>query len=351
MLFNELLVSVPKAELHCHYMGTIRHATLSELAARNGTELPPALRGGYHFANFQEFIETARIATQSLRNHDDFARIAYEALSDGLADANVIHRELYVEVGYHMAEGIPFETVMGGVVEGMRAAERDLGVTSRAIVAVDRELSSPEEAVQMVRRTLDFGDPLVNGIGLSGPEGAGPPELFAAAYRLAAAEGLHRTNHVCEDNQPLAIAPPQNYLTSRDLLLCERYDHGNNLVHSPEILAEAAADGASFAVATFPSAELRYRGRWESIRAMADAGVRLTINSDDPAMFGVTVADCYTTLFDDLGWGLAEAKAVVTESFRASWLTDAEKASAVERMSRAFTDYESALAIPGPSAP
>lgn len=343
MHLNDFLVSVPKAELHCHYMGTLRHSTLKELSARDGIELPSELLDGYHFGNFQEFIQMARIATQALRHRDDFARVAYEALADGLADANVIHREFHVEADYFISQGISFETVMSGVVEGMAAAKDELGVTSRAILAIDRELNTPEEAVALVRKTLEFADPLLCGIGLAGPEGSGPPELFAKAYQLAAAEGLRRTNHVGEDNQPIEKAPPQNYRTSRDLLLCERYDHGNNLVHSPEVLAEAAADGASFGVVTFPSAESRRRGRWDSIQKMVDAGVRITINSDDPAMFGVTVADCYTTLFDELDWGLAEAKAVVGASFEDSWLTEAEKRGALEKMETAFTAYESAI--------
>jgi adenosine deaminase len=338
MHLPDLLRLAPKAELHCHYMGTLRHATLADFAARNGTPLPPQLADGYRFSGFAEFIEIARIATTAFRTRDDFARVAYEAMQDGLAEANVVHREFHVEAQYHMAEGIPFETVIGGVLDGLRAAERDLGATSRVIVAIDRELSTPADAVDMVRRTLAVQDELVCGIGLSGPEGAGAPELFAEAFQLAAREGLHRTNHVCEDNQPVEKAPPVNYRVSRDLLLCERYDHGNNPVHDPEMLAEAARDGASFAVVTFPSAEERRAGRWASIRTMADAGVRMTINSDDPAMFGVRVDDCYTDLFDALGWGEDRARVLIDESFSASWLDDAAKAAALARVDAFFAD-------------
>lgn len=344
MDFAAFLRSVPKAELHCHFAGTLRHATLAEFARREGTALPPSLAGGYRFAGFAEFIEVLRTATASFRHRDDFARVAYEALADGLAEANVVHRELHVEVQYHMARGIPFATVMDGVTEGLRAARSALGVTSRVVVAIDRELSTPDDAVDIVRRTLAYDDELLAGIGLSGPEGAGPPELFAEAYQLAYREGLRRTNHVCEDNQPVAAAPPDHYRTSRDVLHCERYDHGNNLVHDPAALAEAAADGASFAVVTFPSGEARRRARWDSIRAMAEAGVALSVNSDDPAMFGVGVGDCYVTLFEELGWGIDEARSVVRESFSASWLSEDGKRARLADVERAFAAYASEAA-------
>ncbi|MGW6697437.1 adenosine deaminase family protein [Nocardia sp. NPDC055049] len=336
MHFDQFLREVPKAELHCHFSGTVRHSTLVELARRNGFVLPPSLEQAYSFTNFEELIDMIRVATQVFRTEEDFAQAAYEAMADGLADANVVHRELYLEVQYHMSQGVPFKVVMDGITAGLRAAKEDLGVTSRVIVAVDRQLSSGEDAVDIVRQTLAYEDELLAGIGLSGPEGAGPPQLFTDAFELAYREGLHRTNHVCEDNQPLALAPASHYAISRDLLHCERYDHGNNLVHDPIALRQAAADEASFAVVAFTSAESRRQRRWDSIHAMADAGLRLTINSDNPTMFGVSVSDSYNRIFDEFGWGVSEARTVVEESFHASWLSPAEKSAALSKVDEAF---------------
>jgi adenosine deaminase len=237
----------------------------------------------------------------------------------------------------HVRAGVPFRRVLDGVTAGIRRAHRELGVTSRVLVALDRGTTSAEEAVEFVRQTADYGDELVCGFALSGAEGDGPPERFAAAFQLAEREGLHRANHVCEDNQTVERAPAANYLTSRDLLHCERYYHGNNLVSDSEVLAEAARDGAVFNVVTFTSAESRRASRRASIRTMKDAGLRLTVNSDDPAMFGVTVRDCYQTLFDESGWGLDELRETIGNGFEASWLSETERRAALARVDAAFT--------------
>lgn len=345
MTVSELLRRLPKAELHCHFVGSMRSTTAADIARQQGIQLPRPVDELYSFHDFSSFISTYRVVNRLLTNHDHFARVAYEAMEDGLADANVVHRELQVETTSHTEGGIPLETIFDGVAEGLRAAERDLGVTSRAIVAIDRGRVSPEQAVDIVRATVDYGDELICGVGLSGPEGDGPPELFVDAFQLAAREGLRRVNHVCEDNQPLEKAPPRNYRISRDLLKCERYDHGNNLVHDPHALAEAAADGAHFAVVTFTSAQARNVKRWDSIRKMADAGIRMSINSDDPAFFGVTVAECYTRLFEELGWEIERALEMAVESFRASWLGEEQKAAAILRCRSEFDELVAELRL------
>jgi adenosine deaminase len=340
---SELLRRMPKAELHCHFVGAMRATTAVDIAEQQGITLPRPAETLYEFHDFASFISTYRQIGSLLTRREHFARVAYEVMEDGLEDANVVHRELHVEISNYFSRGIPLADVFDGLTEGLRAARAELGTTARIIVAIDRGEASPEQAVEIVRQVIDYGDELICGIGLSGPEGDGAPELFAEAFQLAAANGIRRTNHVCEDNQPVEKAPPRNYQTSRDLLLCERYDHGNNLVHDPAVLAEAAADGASFATVTFTSAQSRNAKRWASIKTMVDAGIRITINSDDPTFFGVTVADCYSTLFDELGWGVDRALEVCLESFRASWLGDAEREDAMRRCTEAFHALEAEL--------
>ena len=136
------------------------------------------------------------------------------------------------------------------------------------------------------------------GIGLDGAERVGPPAIFAEAYALARKAGLHCTAHCCEDNQTLVEAPPTNYLICRDVLRCDRIDHGYNMLASDFVMAEARHDGLYFTPCAWTSLVHNRPHRPQRIRRMVEAGLNVTINTDDPAMFGTNLGHGFTTLFE-----------------------------------------------------
>ena len=134
----------------------------------------------------------------------------------------------------------------------------------------------------------------VVGIGLYGPERAGPPEAFHELYRRAGNAGLMRTAHVCEDNQTLTEAPPRNFATCCDVLGCDRLDHGYNLLADPAMVARARDQGLFFNTCSITSVRANLERRHSSIARMVELGLRVTVNTDDPAMFKT---DSWATVF------------------------------------------------------
>jgi adenosine deaminase len=213
------------------------------------------------------------------------------------------------------------------MIDGLRAAKTDLKVSCLLIPSIDRGLVSSSEAVEMVQEVLDDRRDEVVGIGLDGPERAGPAERFVDAYQLAGRHGLKRTAHVCEDNQTLAEAPPANYLKCRDLLGCDRLDHGYNLLADEDMIRQARADGLYFTGCPVTSVKKNLIRRKASLRTMAEAGLRVTLNTDDPTMFHTDIGDSYLSLDDSWDYGPDMAQMFSLNGVAASWLGEAEKAS------------------------
>jgi adenosine deaminase len=172
----------------------------------------------------------------------------------------------------------------------------------------------------------------VVGIGLDGAERAGPPLLWVEAWRRAGRAGLRRTAHVCEDNQALFEAPPAHFSHCRDALGCDRLDHGYNILADPAVVERAAREQVHFTMAAWSGLPWNRAPRRQRIKQMAEAGLDISLGTDDPAIFGTTMGHGWRTVFADLGWGPAEARKLSLAGLRASWLPEATKA----RMERDF---------------
>ncbi|MGE0314143.1 MAG: adenosine deaminase [Lautropia sp.] len=321
---DRLIARLPKAELHVHVVGALRPATLAELAARHGLALPRPIETLYRYGSFYDFIALFRLASRSLVKADDFARVLYEYVSDGHRAANLQHVECFFDPSYHYPFGVAYATQLDGLREGVRAARRDFGVTALLIPSVDREFG-PALAEQVLDDVLSHRCDEVVGLGIDGPEDRGPPEAYEAVFRRAGAAGLRRTAHVCEDYAP---TPAANYAACRDLLGCERLDHGYRVLTDPAMLARARDDGIAFTCCPKPSTPEREAGRIASIRAMRDAGLEVTLATDDPAMFGTDIGDAYRRFVAGLDAVTARTQVIeaARAGVRASWADARRKA-------------------------
>src|SRR5664279_4247518 len=227
--FALYLERIPKTDLHCHLIGAIRSSTLAELAQRHGVKLPRPAEQLYTFASFYDFLEVLNLAATVLRTRDEFARVAYEVLEDGLRLGNLLHAELLFNPQYHYPQGVQYETIVDGLIDGVAAAKRDLGVSALLVASFDRIIST-RGALEILNHVLAHRRDEVVGIGLDGAERNGKPARFFEVYQRAGHAGLKRTAHVCEDNQTLEEAPPIHYAICRDALGCDRLDHGYNLL-------------------------------------------------------------------------------------------------------------------------
>jgi adenosine deaminase len=330
---------LPKAELHCHLAGTLRATTVADLAKRYGLALPRPAKTLYQWPDFYGFLDVLRLTAQCLRTPEDFTRAVTEYVEDAVRDGNLRHVEFFFNPDYFYPNGIDYPAMVRGMIAGIAEAKRRHGVSALLICCIDRSINTPAQAVEIVETAIAHRRDEVVGIGLDGAERAGPPALFAEAYALARKAGLHRTAHVCEDNQTLVEAPPTNYLICRDVLHCDRFDHGYNMLASEFVLAEARRDGFHFTPCAWTSLLHNRPHRPQRIRRMVEAGLNVSINTDDPAMFGTDLGHGFTTLFDTLGWGPDYARRLVLASVEGSWLDDSEKSA----LHRAFRKEIAAL--------
>ncbi|MGG5810487.1 adenosine deaminase [Falsiroseomonas sp. CW058] len=324
--FSDYLDAVPKVELHLHIAGAIRPETLDELAVVNGLRLPKRAEELYRFTSFYDFLDALRLAALALATPQDFRRAAHECIEDLHRHGGVRHAEIFFNPHYHAPNGIAYPEMVDGLIEGLEAAERDFGVSSRLIACIDRSVCLPSEALQMLDWMAAHPRDRVVGIGLDGAERAGPPLLWAEAWRQAGRAGLRRTAHVCEDNQALFEAPPAHFSHCRDALGCDRLDHGYNILADPAVVARAVREGVHFTAASWSGLPGNRAPRRQRIRAMFEAGLDISLCTDDPAIFGTTMGHGWRTVFADLGWGVAEARRLSLAGLRASWLPEARKA-------------------------
>jgi adenosine deaminase len=313
---------LPTAELHLHVEGTLEPELAFALAARNGLRLRHAslaeLRAAYAFADLQSFLDLYYELTAVLQRPEDFTDLA-EAYLTRAAAQGVRHAEVFVDPQAHLARGVPLEVVMEGLGESFRTAEQRHGVSARVIACFLRD-RDPAEAEGLLPRLLPYRD-LVIGIGLDSAEVGHPPELFERVYARAADEGLHRVAHAGEEG------PPEYVRSALDRLGVERVDHGIRSLEDPALVARLRAEQVPLTVCPLSNVALRCVPDLGAhpLRRMLDAGLRVTVNSDDPAYFGGYLHDNTAAVTRALDLPAADRRLLAENSFRASFLPEADK--------------------------
>jgi adenosine deaminase len=325
--FAQYLRQVPKTDLHCHIVGTLRPKTLAELATKHGLALPRPADALYAFASFYDFLDVLNLAARALRNQEDFARMSYEAMEDGFRSGNMVHAEFLFNPQYHYPQGMSYRTIVDGLLEGIAQGQREFGTSALLVASFDR-IIDPGTALQILQDdVLTYRRDEVVGIGLDGAERNGPPQHFVALYAAATRAGLRKTAHVCEDNQTLEEAPPRHYAICHDDLRCDRLDHGYNLLADEAMIQRARDDGLHFNTCTITSVTKNLARRRISIRRMVDEGLKVTVNTDDPQMFKTDLTHSWQLLFaDNSDWGVDLAERFSLAGVDACWLDPGEKA-------------------------
>ena len=324
----DYLTRLPKAELHCHFVATIRPMTLVDLAAKAGLELPsddPA--DLYTFDNVPHFLEIFDLLSRVFIDRSTFARVAYEAVEDAVASSNQIYGEYFINPDEFE---LPLADVIEGMTAGFEAAERAHGSHSRIIVAISRS-RSPEDAVALVQSVIDLAAPSVVGIGqdylADGFQEA--PELWELAYGLAHRHGLNCTAHVGE----IADAAPSAITVALDSLGCTRIDGGYAAVLDPALLARLSALQIPCTCTPFSTA---VRSGWpvnkhHPVAEMIRGGLNVVLGSDDPVMFGTTLAREYADGLPAMGFDRHTGTEIARSGIQASWCEDATKAGLLAR--------------------
>ena len=335
MNYAEYLRRLPKVELHCHVEGTLRPQTVTELARKHTIDLPTTdVDRIYDYETIYEFLEIFRLVNSTVITQEDFARVAYESLEDGVKLGNLKYREMFFNPTLHTTRGVAMATVIDGLADGCAAAEADFGVRCRLIADVYRQ-DPPAMALQMTEEVIANRRDELIGLGMDAAEAPDPPEKFAESFALAGKAGLHRTSHASEDG------PPVNITTCLDVLGCERIDHGYHILEDDAVVARCRDEGIHFTCC--PTSTAVVYG-WPDltthpINGMMSAGLLVHLNSDDPTMFHTDIGKEYVYFVGQNDYAPEIAKQLVHNGVDATWLDDSEKAE----LHRLFDDEITAL--------
>ncbi len=325
LTIGNALRALPKAELHLHLEGSVNATTFAEMARHHDVELPPHSHPAelFDYSDLAGFLDVYALVAASMIDRRDFERVTYECLERCAANG-ARHVEMFFSPEAHIEHGVPYDTVLAGITAGVRHAEVDFGLSCLLIPAINRELGGLR-AVEFVEMVLAHRTDDIIGVGLDFNEIGYPPELFVDAFRLAEQAGLRRTSHAGE------VGPAQNVRDGIELLHCERVDHGYNIVQDPELLAECVASQVPFTVCptttTFTTDHRDLSAADHPIRVMYDAGLNMTVNSDDPTMFGAELTDEYSKLNRLVGFSFDELAQLALASLDAAWIDEPTKSS------------------------
>lgn len=310
-------LGLPKAELHLHLEGTLEPELMLKLARRNGIDLPEGSMdraySNYEFGDLQTFLDLYYAGCSVLVTEDDFYDLTWAYLVRA-AEENIVHVEPFFDPQTHTARGVHFGTVVTGILRALEDGEEKFGITSRLIMCFLRD-QPQASALQMLELAHLYGRRIA-GVGLDSAEVGHPPDEFAEAFEIARTRGYHAVAHAGEEG------PPSYITASLDVLGAERIDHGVRALEDPVLTKRLARDGVPLTVC--PLSNLKLGGVASlgdhPLKRMLDAGLTVTVNSDDPAYFGGYLTDNYMACADALGLGAQDFVSLAEASFASSFL-------------------------------
>ncbi len=329
---DSFIRGMPKAELHMHLEGALEPELMLAFAQRNNVKLRfrsvDEVRASYNFSGLQSFLDLYYEGTATLVTRRDFAELALSYLRRAAAD-NVRHAEVFFDPQSHTARGIPFETVVAGIRDGLTAGRSQFGVSTNLIMCFLRHLSE-DDAAATLETALPFKDSIV-GVGLDSSELGNPPARFERVFARARREGFRLVAHAGEEG------PPEYIEQALDLLHVERIDHGVRAIQSAALMARLAKEQIPLTVCPLSNVKLRVfpSMKRHNLKRLLDAGLMVTINSDDPAYFGGYIADNYIAAQTALGLSREELHRIAANSFAASFLPQAAR----QDLTRELDDY------------
>lgn len=327
LVLGRAIRSLPKAELHVHIEGTLEPELAFALAARNGIVLPFAgveeLRSAYRFGDLGAFLELYYTCMTVLRTRRDFCALA-TAYLDRAHEHGIEHVEMFFDPQVHARNGVSIDTVIDGLGDALSTAKTTFGISGGLILCFLRD-QPVEQAMltleSVARRTSDL-----IGVGLDSSEIGFPPALFRTVFARAAELGLHRVAHAGEEG------PPSYIREAIEVLGAERIDHGVRAVEDAALVADLARTALPLTVCPLSNIALGVVSATQNhARALFDAGVVVTINSDDPAYFGGYIAENYEAVVAS-GFDLPELAELARNSITASFAGEERKAHLLTRV-------------------
>ena len=334
---NKLINRLPKAELHLHIEGTLEPEMMMTLAHRNAISLPyqnaNEVRQAYQFNCLQDFLDVYYLGMSVLITEQDFYDLTWAYLERVQADG-LTHVELFFDPQAHTDRGVAFETVLAGIVKALEEAKTQLSITSKLIMCFLRHL--PEENAFDALECACKHKHHIHGVGLDSSEKGNPASKFKRVFEQARKQGFKAVAHAGEEGTSDDVEQ------ALDVLKLERLDHGNHALDDPHLTTRLAAKQIPLTMC--PISNWRLKGipslSASPVKKALDAGLLVTVNSDDPSYFGGYLNDNFRAVHEHLNLTELEIIQLAKNSFSASFLSENEKQTNLNRIDKCVAEIE-----------
>jgi adenosine deaminase len=326
---KKLIQKLPKAELHLHIEGTLEPELMFRLAKKNSIEIPykniEEVKKAYSFNSLQSFLDIYYGGANVLIDESDFFDLTWEYLLTCKAQ-NIVHVEIMFDPQSHTKRGIKFETVINGITKALERAKNELGISSFLIMSFLRHLSQ-EEAFETLRESLPYKAHII-GVGLDSNELGNPPSKFKEVFEAAKKEGYKLVAHAGEEGDSSTIWQALN------LLHVERIDHGIRCDEDEKLVQFLKEKQIPLTLCPLSNVKLRAVKdmKHHNILKLLNAGLMVTVNSDDPAYFGGYLNENYEALVESLDMNEDELRKLIQNSFDASFLSEEKKRKWIKKI-------------------
>ena len=309
---------LPKAELHVHLEGTAPPELVQRIAARNGVEIPDGMLGvdgRFRYDDFLDFLRTYDLAASVIRTGEDYRDVVYEYLC-ACARGGAIYVELTASPDHARLVGLSDEEHLDGIARGIDEARRDTGIEGRILISAVRNFGV-EQAVRVAQYTATRPHPYVVGFSMAGDEAGYPAQDFAGAFAIVADAGLGCTVHAGE------WAGPESVRAALGLPVT-RISHGVRAIEEPALVGELAGRGIVLECCPTSNVVLGIYPSYEEhpLRRLSDAGVRITLGSDDPPYFGAAIESEYDICAERMGFSEGELRQITATAIDAAFCDD-----------------------------
>lgn len=326
--------NLPKVELHVHMEGAMSPRTLFDLASKNGVELPVTsideLKGWFEFVDFPHFADVYETASSVLQTAEDVETLARQFITSQAADSIIYSEVTYTALTQLRASGIPIEDQLAALSAARDWGEQEHNVSFRVIADFARHDTRPEEATEYVNDLLRSPSrEILAGYGIGGFEPGFPSEMFSESFQIATEGGLPPVVHAGETGNAT------NVLAAAEIVGARRIGHGVRAVDSPKILHQLVDLGVTFELCPTSNLRLGVIPSYSALpfRELRAAGAKLTVNSDDPTMFGTTLSHEYAIMQSEFDLSVANMKDMNLQAARSA-IMDEDKRTRIEQRLR-----------------
>ena len=314
---------LPKAELHLHIEGTLEPELKFKLAERNGVALAAGsveeMRAAYDFDDLSSFLSVYYEGMSVLLTEDDFYDLTFAYLSKAHSQG-VLYSEVFFDPQAHTTRGVSFDTVIRGIRRAQEDGEAILGIRTRLIMCFLRDMS-PESAAETLTQSLDYKSWIV-GVGLDSDERGNPPIKFSSVFSKAREAGYRLTMH-CDVDQDDSVSHIWQCLNDIEV---ERVDHGVNSLEDARLVDEILNRNLALTVCPISNSYVTADTKADKIRQMLDLGMRVTINSDDPAYFPGYMTENFIVAQREADLSKSDLVRLCRNAFEAAWIDESERA-------------------------